>query len=79
MSQFLRFLGAARGCADFRDPTAVFRFKNTVKKADSLSHLAIEVPGSHGKEHMKWVKLKNPHMVNTDYIFPSQTSKLSKG
>jgi len=25
MSQFLHFLGAARGCADFRDPTAVFR------------------------------------------------------
>ncbi len=27
MSQFLHFLGASRGCADFRDPTAVFRFK----------------------------------------------------
>ena len=26
MSQFLHFLGASRGCADFRDPTAVFRF-----------------------------------------------------
>ena len=26
MNQFLHFLGAARGCADFRDPTAVFRF-----------------------------------------------------
>jgi hypothetical protein len=25
MSQFLHFLGASRGCADFRDPTAVFR------------------------------------------------------
>ncbi len=25
MSQFLYFLGASRGCADFRDPTAVFR------------------------------------------------------
>ncbi len=25
--QILNFLGAARGCADFRDPTAVFRFK----------------------------------------------------
>ncbi len=26
MSQLLYFLGASRGCADFRDPTAVFRF-----------------------------------------------------
>ena len=25
MSQFLYFLGASRGCADFRNPTAVFR------------------------------------------------------
>ena len=25
-SQFFNFLGASRGCADFRDPTAVFRF-----------------------------------------------------
>jgi len=25
MSQFFNFLGASRGCADFRDPTAVFR------------------------------------------------------
>jgi hypothetical protein len=25
MSQFLHFLGAPRGCGDFRDPTAVFR------------------------------------------------------
>ncbi len=28
MSQFLYFLGASRGCADFRDPTAVFRIIN---------------------------------------------------
>ena len=27
MSQFVNFLGAARGCADFCDPAAVFRFK----------------------------------------------------
>ena len=27
MSQFLHFLGASRGCADFRDPTAVFRLR----------------------------------------------------
>ena len=27
MSQLLHFLGASRGCADFRDPTAVFRLK----------------------------------------------------
>ena len=26
MSQILYFLGASRGCADFRDPTAVFMF-----------------------------------------------------
>ena len=25
MSQFFNFLGASRDCADFRDPTAVFR------------------------------------------------------
>ena len=30
MSQFLHFLGASRGCADFRDPTAVFRFTQIV-------------------------------------------------
>ncbi len=29
MSQFLKFLGASRGCADFRDPTAVFRIIET--------------------------------------------------
>jgi hypothetical protein len=28
MSQFSHFLGASKGCADFRDPTAVFRFKD---------------------------------------------------
>ena len=28
MSQFLHFLGASRGCADFRDPTAVFRLND---------------------------------------------------
>jgi len=27
MSQLFHFLGASRGCADFRDPTAVCRFK----------------------------------------------------
>jgi hypothetical protein len=27
MSQLFHFLGASRRCADFRDPTAVFRFK----------------------------------------------------
>ena len=27
MSQCVHFLGASRGCADFRDPTAVFRLK----------------------------------------------------
>jgi len=27
MSQFFMFLGASRACADFRDPTAVFRMK----------------------------------------------------
>jgi hypothetical protein len=26
MSQLFHFLGASRGCADFRDPTAVLRF-----------------------------------------------------
>jgi hypothetical protein len=26
MSQLFHFLGASRGCADFRDPTAVSRF-----------------------------------------------------
>ncbi len=26
MSQLVHFLGASRGCADFHDPTAVFRF-----------------------------------------------------
>ena len=31
MSQFFKFLGASRGCADFRDPTAVFRFKMNVR------------------------------------------------
>ena len=29
MSQLLNFLGASRGCADFRDSTAVFRLKET--------------------------------------------------
>ncbi len=32
MNQFLHFLGASRGCADFRDPTAVFRFKDVKKR-----------------------------------------------
>jgi hypothetical protein len=29
MSQLFHFLGASRGCADFRDPTAVFRLIHT--------------------------------------------------
>ena len=29
MSQWFHFLGASRECADFRDPTAVFRFKES--------------------------------------------------
>ncbi len=32
MSQLFHFLGASRGCADFRDPTAVFRFNGALKK-----------------------------------------------
>jgi hypothetical protein len=28
MSQLFHFLGASRDCADFRDPTAVFRLKH---------------------------------------------------
>ncbi len=33
MSQFLNFLGASRGCADFRDPTAVLRLKGERRPA----------------------------------------------
>ena len=36
MSQFLHFLGAARGCADFRDPTAVFRLNYLWLKNDLI-------------------------------------------
>jgi hypothetical protein len=32
MSSLFHFLGTARGCADFRDPTVVFRFKSVRKK-----------------------------------------------
>ena len=32
MSQFFNFLGATRGCADFRDPTAVFRLMEAFDK-----------------------------------------------
>ena len=39
MSQFLNFLGASRCCADFRDPTAVFRFKVQNPDDDTLSIL----------------------------------------
>jgi hypothetical protein len=31
MSQLFHFLGASRGCADCRDPTAAFRFKEKVR------------------------------------------------
>ncbi len=31
MSQLFHFLGASRACADFRDPTAVFRLKGLLK------------------------------------------------
>jgi len=34
MSQFLHFLGASRGCADFRDPIAVFRFNINKEKSN---------------------------------------------
>jgi hypothetical protein len=34
MSQLFHFLGASRGCADFRDPTAVFR----LNKPDGKLH-----------------------------------------
>ena len=34
MSQFFHFLGASRDCADFRDPTAVFRIIVPVAPAD---------------------------------------------
>jgi len=37
MSQFLHFLGASRGCADFRDPTAVFRFIEWKGQISSLT------------------------------------------
>jgi len=30
MSRFVHFLGASRDCADFRDPTAVFRLMKAV-------------------------------------------------
>jgi len=35
MSQFLKFLGESRGCADFRDPTAVFRINTVYGDRDS--------------------------------------------
>jgi hypothetical protein len=31
MSQLFHFLGALRGCADFRDPTAVFRIIGSLR------------------------------------------------
>jgi hypothetical protein len=33
MSAFSNFPGASRACADFRDPTAVFRFKGRLHRA----------------------------------------------
>ena len=39
MSQFVHFLGASRGCADFRDSTAVFRFKDGPKIGCEMSKL----------------------------------------
>ena len=37
MSQFLKFLGTSRGCTDFRDPTAVFRF-NQLRKTKRVGN-----------------------------------------
>jgi hypothetical protein len=36
MSQLFYFLGGSRGCADFRDPTAVFRFKLAANRNSSV-------------------------------------------
>jgi len=44
MSQFLHFLGAARGCADFRDPTTVFRFKQAWAELEQSAMQARSTP-----------------------------------
>ncbi len=39
MSQFFNFLGASRDCADFRDPTAVFRLNKMGSGKSSLTNI----------------------------------------
>ena len=39
ISQIFNFLGESRGCADFRDPTAVFRFKQRGRRGFCLVRL----------------------------------------
>ena len=46
MSQLFHFLGASRGCADFRDPTAVFRLKEPL---NINGRIKTNVCGWHGK------------------------------
>jgi len=61
MSQFLHFLGMSRGCADFRDPTAVFRFKHFAALRGEFPHcswLLSDVVGK--KTHPSTV----PHMIH---------------
>ena len=41
MSQFLDFLDASRGCADFRDPTAVFKI---IDKGETRPRLVTAYP-----------------------------------
>jgi hypothetical protein len=57
MSQFLHFLGASRGCADFRDPTAVFRLIVLSRKGNNDDLNAGSPPNLGRARQVEWVQL----------------------
>jgi hypothetical protein len=53
MSQLFHFLGASRGCADFRDPTAVFRLKERIVDRIGQTEDGLETSGKIRRRKMR--------------------------
>jgi len=43
ISPFFHFLGASRGCADFRDPTAVFRMIDRRQRKSGAKNVVVNM------------------------------------
>ncbi len=91
MSQFVHFLGAARGCADFRDPTAVFRIiiegeeshadEKPIHPGKIIKH-SIEASGWNVTDAAEWLDVTRQTLSRVMYertvVSPEMAIRVSK-